>query len=122
MKFQQLTPMLWTQQLEETINFYTTILSFTCNEKNEEWGWAALHRDEIPLMVAKPNAHTPFDKPAFTGSFYFRISEVDELWMALKDKASICYPLENFPWEMREFAIFDNNGYILQFGESVADK
>ena len=31
-------------------------------------GWASLRRDVIELMVASPNAHRPFDAPAFTGS------------------------------------------------------
>ncbi|NHQ72651.1 bleomycin resistance family protein, partial [Elizabethkingia miricola] len=30
-----------------------------------------------------------------------------------------CYNIEDFPWQMREFAIYDNNGYILQFGQDV---
>ncbi len=35
----------------------------------------------------------------------------------LKDKAAIVYPLEDFDYGMREFAIRDNNGYILQVGQ-----
>lgn len=30
------------------------------------------------------------------------------------------YPIENFNYGMREFVIYDNNGYVLQFGEAVA--
>jgi uncharacterized glyoxalase superfamily protein PhnB len=119
MQFKELTPILWTNKLEETISFYTGMLGFTCGEKNDEWGWAALHKDEVEVMLARPNEHTPFEKPAFTGSFYFRVEEVDEIWEKLKDVASIVYPIENFPWDMREFAIFDNNGYMLQFGQPL---
>jgi hypothetical protein len=36
-----------------------------------------------------------------------------------KDKARICYELEEFEYGMREFAVYDNNGYLLQFGEPV---
>ncbi len=35
------------------------------------------------------------------------------------DKARLCYDIETFPWGMREFAVYDNNGYILQFGEEI---
>jgi len=28
----------------------------------------------------------------------------------------VVYPIESFDYGMREFAIRDNNGYILQFG------
>ncbi len=119
MKFNELTPLLWTDKLGETIDFYTGILGFTCAEKNDEWGWASLNKDDVSIMLAKPNAHMPFEKPGFTGSFYFRVEQVDEIWEKLKDIASIVYPVENFPWDMREFAIFDNNGYMLQFGEPL---
>lgn len=36
--------------------------------------------------------------------------------------ARVCYPIEDFHYGMREFAIFDNNGYLLQFGQPVAQK
>jgi hypothetical protein len=65
-------------------------------------------------MVAKPNAHTPFDAPVFTGSLYFNVDDAVVLWTALKDLAEV-----PFHYGMREFAIYDNNGYILQFGSPV---
>lgn len=71
-------------------------------------------------LLSKPNEHIPFDKPVFTGSFYFKTDNVDKLWEVLKDKTKVCYAPENFEWHMREFAIYDNNGYILQFGEEIS--
>ena len=56
-----------------------------------------------------------------TGWFYFIVESVDLLWKDLKDKCHIEYTIENFQWEMREFAIRDNNGYILQFGEDIKE-
>ena len=38
-----------------------------------------------------------------------------------KTKQTIVYPIENFYYVMREFAIRDNNGYILQFGQEITD-
>lgn len=119
MKLTDLRPMIWTEQLSETVSFYTTILGFVCNEMNEEWQWASLSKDDVGVMVAKPNAHTSFTKPTFTGSFYFNTDNVDELWEELKDKTNVVYPIDNFEYEMREFAIHDNNGYLLQFGQSI---
>jgi uncharacterized glyoxalase superfamily protein PhnB len=79
-----------------------------------------MHRDDVEIMIATPNEHTPFDKPAFTGSFYINTDNVDEVWKTLKDKTNIVYNIENFEWGMREFAIDDNNGYILQFGQEIS--
>ena len=114
--------MLYTADLDATIALYVGTLGFTCDERNDEWGWASLSRDHVALMIAKPNAHTPFEKPAFTGSFYFNTDDVDALWAALKDTANICYALDTFEYGMREFAIYDNNGYVLQFGQPTRDE
>lgn len=119
MKLTDLRPMLWTENLSETVDFYVGVLGFTCDEINEDWGWAALSKDAVALMFARPNAHTPFEKPIFTGSFYLNTTDVDALWLELKDKTKICYAIDNFEHGMREFAVYDNNGYLLQFGQEI---
>ena len=121
MKFQPIVPMIWTEQLQETIDFYCNVLGFTCGEQNDEWGWASLFKDDCELMLAKPNQHSPFEKPVFTGTFYIKTDEVEILWNQLKDKSKIVYELETFDWGMREFAIYDNNGYMLQFGQDITE-
>ena len=68
-------------------------------------------------MFASPNQHMGYTAPALTGSLYFKTTDVDGLWQRLKDKTRVCYPIESFEYGMREFAIFDNNGYLLQFGQ-----
>jgi uncharacterized glyoxalase superfamily protein PhnB len=116
-KYTFLRPILWTENLDETIGFYTQILDFTLLGRNDDWQWASLKKDDIQIMVSKPNEHEKFEGAGFTGSFYFNVEKVDELWENLKTKTKICYEIETFEWEMREFAVYDNNGYILQFGE-----
>jgi uncharacterized glyoxalase superfamily protein PhnB len=118
-KFTSLCPVLWTENLDETIGFYMQCLGFTLNERNDDWQWASLKKDEVQMMLTKPNSHEKFSGIGFTGSFYFNADNVDELWEDLKTKAKICYEIETFDWEMREFAIYDNNGYILQFGQHI---
>ena len=44
-------------------------------------------------------------------------TDVDALWERLKDVVRVCYPIEDFEYGMREFGIYDNNGYLLQFGQ-----
>jgi uncharacterized glyoxalase superfamily protein PhnB len=114
--FQALRPMLRTNDLHATVEFWTDRLGFTCNGLSEDDGWASLRRDGIEVMIAMPNAHVPFKTPAFTGSFYFSVDDVAALWADLKNQVNIAYPMEEFYYGMREFAIYDNNGYMLQFG------
>ncbi len=122
MTLNKLRPMLWTSDLKGSVDFYTTVLGFQCNGLNEEWGWASISRDNVSIMFARPNEHESFDKPTFTGSLYINTDEVDRLWEHLKNSAKICYEIENFEYGMREFAIYDNNGYLVQFGQEIDEE
>jgi uncharacterized glyoxalase superfamily protein PhnB len=119
MRFQRVTPMLWTNDFPGTLDFYTQRLGFV-TETLDENSWASLARDSVRVMISKPNDHLPFAAPNFTGTLYFFVSDVEELWASIKDSHQICYPMEDFAYGMREFAIYDNNGYILQFGTSLS--
>jgi len=44
---------------------------------------------------------------------------VDSLWEQIREKAAVVYPIEDFDYGMREFAIRDSNGYVLQFGHEI---
>lgn len=119
MALHALTPMLRTLDLDASVAFYTDVLGFTCRAHNKEWGWASLARDAVEIMLATPNAHEDHTASAFTGSLYLRSDDVDGEWQRLKDRARVCYPIEDFDYGMREFAIYDNNGYLLQFGQEL---
>lgn len=114
-----LKPMLYTRALKETVAFYTEVLGFTCGAFEESWGWASFEKDGIEIMACLPNEHIPFDAPAFTGSFYITTDDVDALWEQWKSKCRICYDIDTFDYGMREFALYDNNDYLLQFGQEI---
>jgi uncharacterized glyoxalase superfamily protein PhnB len=114
--------MLWTNDINGSITFYKTILGFELDEFNEDWGWCHMHRDDVSIMFAVPNEHTPYPGiPIFTGSFYLYVEEVDDLWNELQNKTTVSYSIANFEHNMREFAILDNNGYMLQFGRELKE-
>ncbi len=119
MKVDKLIPTLYTNKISETVAFYSQLLNFQCKFFDSDMGWASLHSGKIEIMLALPNDHLPFERPHFTGSFYLKTDMVDKIWERIKDKVEIAYPIENFEYGMREFAIYDNNGYILQFGEEI---
>ncbi len=119
MKLLGLSPMLWTKHLSLTVGFYTTILKFTCDELNEKWGWASLSRNNVQIMLSVPKNHPDFKEAHFTGSIYIHTDDVEKIWRELKDKVEVVYPIDNFEHGMREFAIYDNNGYMIQFGQEI---
>ncbi|WP_333661449.1 VOC family protein [Chishuiella changwenlii] len=118
MAFKSLRPIIWTKDLQKTTKFYKS-LGFKIEDQNEDWIWACLKKDDAEIMLAFPNDDANFKQAAFTGSFYFVVDNVDELWNSVKDTCEVVYEIETFEWDMREFAIYDNNGYVLQFGEEV---
>lgn len=120
MKLQDITPMLRTKDMKTTIEYYTKFLQFECESHDKNWGWASVKRDNVNIMFSEPNAHIPFEKPIFTGSLYIYTDEVDTIWGNLKKSENICYPIETFDYGMREFGIYDNNGYLLQFGQAIS--
>lgn len=119
MRLESVRPVLSVNSIDDTILFYRDLLGFECVNRMD--GWAALRRDDVEIMISLPNAHEPFDKPTLTGSLYFNAIDVDDLWEKIKDQANVVYPLKNFYYGMREFAIRDNNDYILQFGQEITD-
>lgn len=114
-----LTPMLETHDLQATLRFYTEILSFNVDAYEEEWGWASLSKDEITIMFSRPNPHRNLPSAILSGSLYIKTDQVDHWWEKLRLSCNVCYELETFEYGMREFAIYDNNGYLLQFGQEV---
>ena len=118
MAFKSLRPIIWTKDLQKTTKFYKK-LGFKIADQNEDWIWACLQKDDVEIMLAYPNEGADFERANFTGSFYFVVDNVDELWNQVKNDSEVVNEIETFEWDMREFAIYDNNGYILQFGQEI---
>ena len=117
MTIQSVTPLLTVTDVSEAVAFYRDVLGFACLTLTE--GWACVGIDEIEVMFALPNAHLPFEKPLMTGSLYFNTTDVRAWWEKLRDRCKVEYPIEDFDYGMREFAIRDNSGYLLQFGQRI---
>jgi uncharacterized glyoxalase superfamily protein PhnB len=118
MRFTALTPALYTRDIRGSVDFYVNALGFT-RQGPDGGGLAFVRRDEVEIMFAWPNSHIPFEAPILTGALYIRCDDVNAAWEQVKDAARVCYPIEDFDYGMREFAVFDNNGYLLQFGQEI---
>ncbi len=122
MKLKYLSPMPESRDIKATIDFYTRVLGFTLRGTFEHEGtttWCDLVRDEVSVMFSLPNEKMNYGTILLSGSLYINVEEVDALWENLKDKCEVVYPVENFIYEMREFAIKDNNGYVINFAEPL---
>ena len=117
----RLTPIIYTKDVQGTIDFYVKKLGFLCLAQAPEFGWAKVGLNDAEIMISRPNGHIPFDNSVFTGSFYIYTGNADELWEKIKDEVKVCYPIDNFEYGLREFGIYDNNGYLLQFGHEIVN-
>lgn len=116
----RLSPILWTKDLQATIDFYTTVLGFTAQSSFPDF--VSLIRDSVELMFVVPQGDPEdgnefFPKPRLTGSIYITCKDVDGLWEKVKDKVKVKSPLCDTEYHMRDFAMEDNNGYEVVFGQ-----
>jgi uncharacterized glyoxalase superfamily protein PhnB len=119
MTFTALTPMLRSADLAAALAFYTDTLEFRLDSGGADAGWASLRHGSLALMLAAQQATTETAVAGFPGSLYFRTDNVDAWWQRLQPRARIAYPLEDFAYGMREFAIHDADGHLLQFGQAL---
>jgi uncharacterized glyoxalase superfamily protein PhnB len=122
MRKKAISPVLASDDISGTIAFYTNKLGFTLHLYKEEWGWANLTFGDFNIMFSQPNDHVPYDKPTLTGSIYIACENADEIWEKVKDSERICYQIEDFKYGMREFGVYDNNGYLLNIGHEIEFK
>ena len=57
--------------------------------------------------------------PSCKKTEYLDTDNANDWWEKLKDKVEVVYPIEDFEYNMREFAIRDCNGYMIQFGQEI---
>jgi hypothetical protein len=56
-------------------------------------------------------------EPAFTGTLYFEMDGVRELFAQIREDASIVWPLKAMEYGTLEFGIRDPDGYVLAFAQ-----
>lgn len=116
-RFARLTPMLQCSDLRRTVEWYEAVLRFRCVATQGE-EWCRLERDGVALMLMR-NAH--LGAPQATATQYIDVDDVMALWTAIKDRVVAEWGRARMPYGMLEFAIKDPDGYLLSFGQPVAD-
>ena len=120
MKIHELSPILWTKSIPETITFYEEVLGFSSQSSFPNF--ISFEKDDTRIMFVVPqDSPDPF-KPALTGSIYLFVDDVNAFWEQVKNKASIKSPLVDRAYLMKDFCIVDNNGYELVFGQDISER
>jgi uncharacterized glyoxalase superfamily protein PhnB len=119
----KLEPMIYTTNLEESIQFYRDILGFEVEEyypdkENPTWVCIRIGDDRLGIGKTFSYIHHKLHPRGVDGSgvqFYIRVADVDRLYDKYHDKIEIIDDIENKPWGDREFTFKDPNGYLISF-------
>jgi uncharacterized glyoxalase superfamily protein PhnB len=113
-------PVLKVNDLNETIEFYRRLFGFHVCSLHPEgsqpdtciMAWGAIE------LLFSTGAHLG-GPPQLTGTLYFNLQGVAELFERVKDQVEVVWPLEEMDYGTREFGIRDCNGYTLAFAEPL---
>jgi uncharacterized glyoxalase superfamily protein PhnB len=119
--FHKIMPVLRVTDLERAASFYTDVLGFTVcwRNRNDGGGDNIMLESGDTSVLLSTGAHLG-DTPLFTGTLYFNVTGVQELFERIKDRVDIVWPLENREYGQKEFGIRDCDGYLLAFAEELA--
>ncbi len=127
MKLESLTPNIMVQNVNETLTYYIDVLGFDLIDTNPssgefEWGYVML--DNVGLMFQEEkslkNEYPELDSLTVGGALtlYIRIQHIDAFYEKIKEKVSIVKAMNTTFYGTNEFAIKDNNNFILTFSEA----
>jgi len=119
-QFNQVMPALKTNDLQDTIGFYTDHLGFTLcwrSSLNGRGETCMLDAGKASILFST-GAHLG-DSPLLSGTLDFNIDGVDAYYEQVKGRVEIVWPLEVMSYGTREFGIRDDKGYTLAFAEEV---
>ena len=125
--YTRLTTNLMVESVDETVAFYQNILGFTMinsvPDDNGNLQFAIMSKDGLALMFQEKNnlieecpiLNTPEVHPSAT--LYIMVDDFNSLYSDLKSKHEILADIHETFYGAKEFAIADNNGYVLTFTE-----
>jgi uncharacterized glyoxalase superfamily protein PhnB len=121
---ESLTPNLKVKDIKDTITFYQEILGFKIimilPEKDPVW--ALMQNNNVTIMFQQKKSFEeefPHLQTTIGGSlsFFIKTTNLDSFYNQIKDKVKTIKAPHITPYNMKEFAIEDCNGYLLVFAE-----
>jgi uncharacterized glyoxalase superfamily protein PhnB len=113
-------PVLLVEDMQRAVNWYAGILGFTIAWRAPGDGGGEncmLNCGEVDVLLST-GTHLG-DKPSFSGTLYFHMDGVEELYERVKDRVAVEWPLETQEYGLKEFGVHDLDGYTLAFAEEV---
>ncbi|WP_461051498.1 VOC family protein [Spirosoma arcticum] len=130
MEAKSLSPNLMVKNVQETVDFYQDLLNVTVvssvpSDKGDELlQWAMVQTGGVTLMFQEETnlkAEYPTLKTQSVGgglTLYLTVTDVEGFYERAKKVATIIREPHKTFYGATEFAVQDNNGYILTFSEA----
>lgn len=126
MSYQTLVPNMGVKSVNETVKFYTEVLGFELVVSVPESGefiFAIIGAGNVTLMFQEleclkeeySELKSLADRGVFT--FYVKMKNKNDLYERVKDTRHLVKAMNMTPYGVEEFAIRDNNGFILTIAE-----
>jgi len=118
-----LIPQLRTIDLAGSIDFYVAQLGFELAFRYSDfYAGVTLGTQQVHLkLVDKPDPSIAFVSEEGHLHLYFTTDDVESEAARLKQKGvSFHRDLADTPWGTREFAVFDDQGHVLYFGQPTS--
>ena len=128
MKYQSLVPNLGVKSVNETVKFYTEVLGFqqiVCVPESGELVFAIIRAGNVNLMFQQLDSLQEEypdlkDKHGQAGlTLYIKMQDKMALYERVKETDSLVKAIHTTPYGAEEFAICDNNGFILTIAEDA---
>ena len=117
--FTGLTPCLKTNDVRQTVDFYVGVLGFTVDtiHPSGKPTLCILDHDSVHLAFVT-NPQNWYQEPRLAGQLWIGVDDLMALHARVVEKGiAIEWGPEVYSYGRREFAIRDNNGYLLAFSE-----
>lgn len=130
MKFNKVTPNLIVADMEKSLAFYRDVLGFSVSQSVPDKApfiFAWMNRGGADIFLNQHMPPQPGQPDLFAGkqiggtlSMYMAMEGVEELAKTVESHGvKIAIPLHTEFYGMKEFAVFDPDGYLLIFAEQV---
>jgi hypothetical protein len=119
-KFNHLTAFIPVRDIHETLNYYRDSLGFY-----DEWTMGTdggLRRDDLHVLFQQvPGYLSAINNDNYRFVLIWFVDNVDDIYNEFKNerKIPIIADIKNTPWGIREFSIYDINGYLIRISEAI---
>ena len=111
-----IVPIVPARDMQRSLAFYTS-LGFQAHPYGDGSQYAFLHMDRNALHLRRAGADEFLSNP---GGVYIYVEDADRFYAHVLARGIVALsPIEDRPWNCREFAIQDPDGFLLRIGHTL---